>query len=401
VNVLKSCCSSVLSNKRAGERVPSIGRKIGCVQRIGHVKNYRFASKKPSARAVFGCARPRHAVSSAQPRSRTSVLALHQPSLCRRNGLVRRIGHIKISQIWSRNCRARPDSGRTRTSTAAVEKHVQGTLSRLRRILSAARAACPPANPPGARPPLCLPARPPEPRARARARIPAAGAHVLRGPLNGPRPAGFVYCLRARTSARPTGTRARFPAWACAPWRPTPPQPAGALRAPMLTRPRPVLRLGSARPAPPYPARASPAPCRAAQPPAPPPGRGGAGQSEAGRPAPGPGPSLAAHGPPARVAPATRALRASPSLAAHGPPAPRAPPYPARPVPAAPRHRPRRRPRPAAPAPARGSGRRVRRVRGGALGRGSVSRRGAGGRGDQILSIRGKITLRARGPATR
>ena len=157
--MLKSCCSSVLSNKRAGERVPSIGRKIGCVQRIGHVKNYRFASKKPSARAVFGCARPRHVVSSAQPRSRTSVLALHQPSLGRRNGLVRRIGHIKISQIWLRNCRARPDSGRTRTSTAAVEKHVQGTLSRLRRILSAALAACPPANPPGARPPPCLPAR--------------------------------------------------------------------------------------------------------------------------------------------------------------------------------------------------------------------------------------------------
>ena len=76
----KSCSFSVLSNKGTGERVPSIGRKIGWVRRIGHVKNYRFASKKPSARAVFGCARPRHAVSSAQPRSRTSVLALHQPS---------------------------------------------------------------------------------------------------------------------------------------------------------------------------------------------------------------------------------------------------------------------------------------------------------------------------------
>ena len=184
----KSCCSSVLSNKRAGERVASIGRKIGWVQRIGHVKNYRFASKNPSARAVFKRARPRHAVSSAQPRSRTSVLALRQPSLGRRNGLVRRIGHINISQIWSRNCRARPDSGRARTTNAAVEKHVQGTLSRLRRILSAARAACPPANPPGARPPACVPARPPERRARAhasvrRARACCAARCTARGPL--------------------------------------------------------------------------------------------------------------------------------------------------------------------------------------------------------------------------
>ena len=180
----KSCCSSVLSNKRAGERVASIGRKIGWVQRIGHVKNYRFASKNRSARAVFKRARPRHAVSSAQPRSRTSVLALRQPSLCRRNGLVRRIGHIKISQIWSRNCRARPDSGRARTTNAAVEKHVQGTLSRLQRILSAARAACPPANPPGARPPACVPTA----RARAhasvrRTRACCAARCTARGPL--------------------------------------------------------------------------------------------------------------------------------------------------------------------------------------------------------------------------
>ena len=151
----KSCCSSVLSNKRAGERVPSIGRKIGCVQRIGHVKNYRFASKNPSARAVFKRARPRHAVSSAQPRSRTSVLALRQPSLGRRNGLVRRIGHIKLSRIWSRNCRARPDSGRACTTSAVVEKPVQGTLSRSDCSAYSARPAHPP-TPPRCRPTAIL-----------------------------------------------------------------------------------------------------------------------------------------------------------------------------------------------------------------------------------------------------
>ena len=96
---------------------------------------------------------------------------------------------LGISLIRSRNCRARPDSGRARTTNAAVEKHVQGTLSRLLRILSAARAACPPANPPGARPPLCLPARPPERRARARAhplrraRACCAARCTARGPL--------------------------------------------------------------------------------------------------------------------------------------------------------------------------------------------------------------------------
>ena len=85
----------------------------------------------------------------------------------------------------------------------AVEKHVQGTLSRLRRILSAARAgrlgrpACPPTRQEPARPPAFPPARPNGARARA---SPAAGAHVLRGPLHGPRPAGFVCCLRGPAS---------------------------------------------------------------------------------------------------------------------------------------------------------------------------------------------------------
>ena len=143
----KTCCISVLSSERAGEHVPSLGRKIGCVHRLGHVKSYRFAWRNPSARAVFKRARPRYAVSSAQSRSRTSVLALHQPSLGRRNGLVRPIGRVQISRFWSKNCRARPDSGRARTTTAAVEKPVQGTLFRPR--------------PAPTRPPAFPPARPP------------------------------------------------------------------------------------------------------------------------------------------------------------------------------------------------------------------------------------------------
>ena len=168
----------MLSNKRAGERVASIGRKIGCVQRIGHVKKYRFASKNPSARAVFKRARPRHAVSSAQPRWRTSVLALRQPSLGRRSGLVRMMRHIKISRIWSRNCRARPDScgeacsGHT-IPTAAHTQRGSGGL---------------PARQPARSPPAPLPSRPPARTARARAR-----AHPLRRART---------CCAARCTAR-------------------------------------------------------------------------------------------------------------------------------------------------------------------------------------------------------
>jgi hypothetical protein len=200
----KTCCISVLSSERAGEHVPSLGRKIGCVHRLGHVKSYRFAWRNPSARAVFKRARPRYAVSSAQSRSRTSVLALHQPSLGRRNGLVRPIGRVQISRFWSKNCRARPDSGRARTTTAAVEKPVQGTLFRPR--------------PAPTRPPAFPPAR----------------------PNSGP--------------AHPA-----LPRWPL----PAPPRSADSERGP----PQPVLdRLPESCPAPPCPARTSPAqppgPCR-------------------------------------------------------------------------------------------------------------------------------------------
>ena len=171
----KSCCSSVLSNKGTGERVPSIGRKIGWVRRIGHVKNYRFASKNPSARAVFKRARPRHAVSSAQPRWRTSVLALHQPSLGRRSGLVRMMRHIKISRIWSRNCRARPDSGRARTISG--EAWLWRSMSRAHypdcgaysARLGQAGSGGLLARQPARNPPARLRSRPPARTARARA----------------------------------------------------------------------------------------------------------------------------------------------------------------------------------------------------------------------------------------
>ena len=110
-----------------------------------------------------------------------------------------------------------------------VEKHVQGTLSRLRRILSAARAARPPANPPGARPPLGLPARPPEPRAHARARIPCGGRARVARPAA--RPAARWFCLLLESAHQRTAHRRACPlpragvrALACsAPPRPTPP----------------------------------------------------------------------------------------------------------------------------------------------------------------------------------
>jgi hypothetical protein len=221
----KSCCSSVLSNKRAGERVPSIGRKIGCVQRIGHAKNYRFASKKPSARAVFKRARPRHAVSSAQPRSRTSVLALRQPSLGRRSGLVRMMGHIKISRIWSRNCREPPDS-----CGEACPGHTIPTAAHTQRGSGRpARAVCPPANPPGARPPACVPARPPERRTRARTHPCGGRARVARPAA---RPAARWFYLLLESAHQRTAHRRACPlprmgvralAACSAPTRPTPP----------------------------------------------------------------------------------------------------------------------------------------------------------------------------------
>jgi hypothetical protein len=258
----KTCCFSVLSSKRAGEHVPSLGRKIGWVRRIGHVESYRFASRNSSARAVFERARPRDAVSSAQSGSRTGVLALHQPSLGRKIGWVRPIRRIKISRFWLKNCRARPGSGRARTTTAAVEKPVQGTLSRPRRILSAARAARPPANPPGARPPACLPvARPTERRARTRrlhllrARACCTARCTARWTTLVCR---FVCRLQERTPAHgwrasPTAPSAHCRAWACAPW-PAPPSPA--LPGPPRWCPAPprLASLGRARPAPTCPA---------------------------------------------------------------------------------------------------------------------------------------------------
>ena len=82
------------------------------------------------------------------------MLALQQPSVGRRNGLVRPIGHIKISRLTARNCRARPDCGRARTTTAAVEK-LAACSGRI--IPAAAHTQCgsgrpsarPPASPPG------------------------------------------------------------------------------------------------------------------------------------------------------------------------------------------------------------------------------------------------------------
>ena len=45
-----------------GEPVPGLGRENGLVRRIGHATNYRFASRNPSARAVFERASAKHAV---------------------------------------------------------------------------------------------------------------------------------------------------------------------------------------------------------------------------------------------------------------------------------------------------------------------------------------------------
>ena len=85
------------------------------------------------------------------------MLALQQPSVGRRNGLVRPIGHIKISRLTARNCRARPDCGRARTTTAAVEK--PQPVEKPLRAHYPGRGAYPVRLGPPVRPPACLPAR--------------------------------------------------------------------------------------------------------------------------------------------------------------------------------------------------------------------------------------------------
>jgi hypothetical protein len=87
----------------------------------------------------------------------------------------------EINDPLGRLVRARPDSGRARTTNAAVE----GTLSQQRRTLSAARA-CPPSNPPGADR---------QRRRRGRCARPAA-ARSPAAPSAPPCHCGEAYCVR-------------------------------------------------------------------------------------------------------------------------------------------------------------------------------------------------------------
>jgi hypothetical protein len=107
----KHAVFSLLSEKRAGSPALSeliLGRKQGLVRRIGHLKSFRFASKKPGARVRFERARPKHVVCS-----RTSVLALHHPRFGRKNGLPDRA--FQINQMLGRETavRALISGGRT------------------------------------------------------------------------------------------------------------------------------------------------------------------------------------------------------------------------------------------------------------------------------------------------
>ena len=136
--------------------------------------------------------------------------------------------------------------GRARSDNCGCGEAYSG-LSWPRRILSAAGAARPPADSPGAHPPACLPARPTEQRARAR--IPAAGSRVLLGPLHGPLGgAGFICCFQERTVPH---TSARLARVAHCPKRALPRVglrgPDGARGSPAPPRP---ASLGRARPAP-------------------------------------------------------------------------------------------------------------------------------------------------------
>jgi hypothetical protein len=157
--------------------------------------------------------------------------------------------------------------GRARSDNCGCGEAYSG-LSWPRRILSAAGAARPPADSPGAHPPACLPARPTEQRARAR--IPAAGSRVLLGPLHGPLGgAGFICCFQERTVPH---TSARLARVAHCPKRALPRVGLRALPcpAPMVPGPSPpcLARQSAARPnlsgpacpAPPHRARPGPAP---------------------------------------------------------------------------------------------------------------------------------------------
>ena len=118
VNVPKNMLFFVLlSGMRAGSPVLSeliLGRKQGLVRRIGHLKSYRCASKNPGARVRIESARPKHVFC----RRRESVPACWPctiPASAERMACP--IGHITCSRFGSRNRSVCPDSGRARTKT--------------------------------------------------------------------------------------------------------------------------------------------------------------------------------------------------------------------------------------------------------------------------------------------
>ena len=291
----KTCCFSVLSSKRAGEHVLSLGQKIGWVRRIGHVESYRFASRNSSARAVFERARPRDAVSSvssvgiAYRRARPAPTQPRPKDWLGSPDQTHQNLSILVEKLpcapWFRagahdNCGCgEACSGHTIPAAAHTQRGSGG----------------PSARQPARRPPARLPScRPPDRTTRAHA--PLASLLRARACCTARCTARwttlvcrFVCRLQERTPAHgwrasPTAPSAHCRAWACAPW-PAPPSPA--LPDPPRWCPAPprLASLGRARPAPTCPAPLVP----------PRPTRPGPGQP---RPAPR---ALQRHAAPARV----------------------------------------------------------------------------------------------------
>ena len=113
--LLSNVCTGALALPK-----PSVCRKNGLLRPIGHLDGYRFASRIPGARPYSGRARSKSVICQLLWDVRTGALALPEPSVGRKNGLYRPIGHLNGYRFASRNPGARPYSGRARSKSVVL-----------------------------------------------------------------------------------------------------------------------------------------------------------------------------------------------------------------------------------------------------------------------------------------
>ena len=165
--------------------------------------------------------------------ARPGELALPEPSVGRKNGLFRPIGHLNGYRFASRNPGARPFSGRARTTAAAERLRAQchDPPGPPRGCMRASGCACEVAGPAPPRPALHRPAQPGPARP-----LPALPCTAR------PRPAA-PFSAPPRDSPAPPGPARPLPALPCTarprPARPYPPRPVPSPPVSALLLPAP------------------------------------------------------------------------------------------------------------------------------------------------------------------